>query len=185
MGNAVQRVAWWPWAPAPRRRWPAFPSGFRGPQFSQPSLPPEGAQQAVDHDPPGGIHAPLADPRLPLAGANAPPAPSSRESQPSKSLNRCTWQPWAAAGSTESWGPGRWCHPELRRLGRSRGEGTGQASPPPSLRAPSRCERRLWPGSRPLCPLPPPPCLIVLCCHVLCPRAARCDYMPGVVRSYS
>lgn len=57
----------------------------------------------------------------------------------------------------------------------------GQAALPPSRRLRSGCERRLWPGTRPLCPLPPPPCLIVLRCHVLCPHAARCDYMPGVI----
>lgn len=46
---------------------------------------------------------------------------------------------------------------------------------------PSAWTPRLRPGPHPHCPLPPSLCLIILCCHVLCPRAARCDYTPRVI----
>lgn len=64
----------------------------------------------------------------------------------------------------------------------SREEGTGARSCGRlSWFSPSGCKRRLQAWPRPLCPLPPPLCLNLLCCHVLCPRAARCDYTPRVI----
>lgn len=128
-------AARWPCVPALGPHRPPFPSLFhhfphRPSRLRDPSRPQTTTLPWVDIQ--------SADPRLPLAGS------SPRIVKPGRPLIGARERPGLREQSPGGRG-GAACL-GMRRLGRSRGEGTGQ----------SGRTRGLWPGSRP--PLPSPAC---------------------------